>query len=143
MSLNGVMMQYFHWYSPGDGSYWDETARHAQELAAAGITAVWLPPAYKGTGGPNDVGYGVYDMYDLGEFHQKGSERTKYGTRVQYLRAVAALQGAGLQVYGDVVLNHRMGGDATEAVQATPFRQDDRLNPKDAAREIEAYSLFQ
>ena len=83
------MIQNFHWYVAGDGSFWDDTARRARELAAAGITAVWLPPAYKGTGGPNDVGYGVYDMYDLGEFDQKGSVRTKYGTRAQYLRAVA------------------------------------------------------
>jgi alpha-amylase len=139
---NGVMMQYFHWYVPSDGSFWDETARHARDLAEAGITAVWLPPAYKGTGGPHDVGYGVYDMYDLGEFDQKGSVRTKYGTRRQYLGAVRALQGAGLSVYGDVVLNHRMGGDALETVRATPYAQDDRLRPKDGPREIDAYSHF-
>ena len=92
---NGVMMQYFHWYTPGDGSLWDEAALRAEELAEAGITALWLPPAYKGTGGGNDVGYGVYDMYDLGEFDQKGSVRTKYGTKEQYLAAVRAVQRAG------------------------------------------------
>ncbi len=139
MSLqNGVMMQSFHWYSPADGSHWNEVAARAKELAAAGISAVWLPPAGKGVAGANDVGYGVYDMYDLGEFEQKGSLRTKYGTRAEYLDAVRALQSAGLQVYADTVLNHRMGGDETELVRATPFPQDDRLHPKGPAREIRA-----
>src|SRR3990172_4480870 len=98
---NGVMMQFFHWYSPGDGTLWDEVAARAKELAAAGFTAVWLPPAYKGIAGASDVGYGAYDMYDLGEFDQKGSVRTKYGTRKQYVSAVKGLQKAGLQVYAD------------------------------------------
>ena len=48
--LNGVMMQYFHWYTPGDGTLWDEAAARAAELAEAGFTGVWLPPAYKGIG---------------------------------------------------------------------------------------------
>ena len=26
---NGVMMQYFHWYNPGDGTLWDEAAARA------------------------------------------------------------------------------------------------------------------
>jgi alpha-amylase len=139
---NGVIMQFFHWYSPGDGTHWDEAARRAGELQAAGFTSVWLPPAYKGVGGASDVGYGVYDMYDLGEFDQKGSVRTKYGTKAQYVAAVRALQGAGLRVYADTVLKHRMGGDATELVRATPFPQDDRLRPKGEPREIEAWTHF-
>jgi len=139
---NGVMMQCFHWYTPADGTLWDEVASRAPELARTGFTAVWLPPAYKGTDGPNDVGYGVYDMYDLGEFDQKGSVRTKYGTKAQYLAAVKAAQKAGLAVYADTVLNHRMGGDATEVVRATPFPQDDRLRPKGEPREIEAYTDY-
>src|SRR5215468_10929684 len=100
-SLNGAMMQFFHWYIPADGSLWNEAASKAKELGEAGFTGVWLPPAYKGTGGGSDVGYGVYDMYDLGEFEQKGSVRTKYGTRAQYLKAVQALQQAGIEVYAD------------------------------------------
>jgi alpha-amylase len=140
--LNGVMMQYFHWYTPGDGSLWNEVASRAHELAAAGITAVWLPPAYKGVGGGKDVGYGAYDMYDLGEFDQHGSVRTKYGTREQYVAAVKALRRAGLQVYADVVLNHRMGGDSPELTWAVPYPQDDRMRPKGERRQIRAYTHF-
>jgi alpha-amylase len=139
---NGVMMQYFHWYSRGDGALWDEVALRAEDLAAAGISAVWLPPAYKGAGGGYDVGYGVYDMYDLGEFDQKGSVRTKYGTKEQYVAAVRSAKQAGLQVYGDVVLNHRMGGDATETARATPFAQNDRLRAKGPPEDIVAYTHF-
>ena len=33
-------------------------------------------PAGKAAAGPNDPGYAVYDLYDLGEFEQKGATRT-------------------------------------------------------------------
>ena len=135
-------MQYFHWYIPEDGNLWEQTAARVGELAAAGITALWLPPAYKGIGGQSDVGYGVYDMYDLGEFDQKGSVRSKYGTKVQYLKAVARLKAAGIQVYADTVLNHRMGGDRTELCNATPYPKNDRLNPSCPQRQIKAYTGF-
>lgn len=141
-ALNGVMLQYFHWYLPEDGGLWNELAARASELSAVGFTALWLPPAYKGHNGTWDVGYAVYDMYDLGEFDQKGTVGTKYGTKAGYLAAVAGARGAGLQVYADAVLNHRIGADATEHVQATPFRQDDRLNPVGPSREISAYTHF-
>ena len=139
---NGVMMQFFHWYNPDDGSLWNEAKSKARELADAGITGLWLPPAYKGLGGAKDVGYGDYDMYDLGEFDQKGSVRTKYGTRAEYLDAVKALQAAGIQVYADTVLNHRIGGDTAELARATPFPQDDRLNARGGQRDIRSYTHF-
>ncbi len=140
--VNGVMMQFFHWYIDPDLILWNQVKNKAAELAAAGFTAMWLPPAYKGFAGSYDVGYGVYDMYDLGEFEQKGSTRTKYGDRQQYLAAIDALQQSGMQVYADAVLNHRMGGDATEIIKATPFSQSDRLNPKGGTRDIESYTHY-
>ncbi|MBI5484333.1 MAG: alpha-amylase, partial [Deltaproteobacteria bacterium] len=139
---NGVMMQCFHWYTPADGDFWKKLGGRAGELAHAGITALWLPPAYKGLGGASDVGYGVYDMYDLGEFDQKGSVRTKYGTRQEYLDAIRVLQAAGVQVYFDAVLNHRIGGDETETVKATPYPQNNRLTPKGEQREVRNYTRF-
>jgi alpha-amylase len=141
-NLNGVMMQYFHWYLPSDGSLWREVAHRAEELAQAGITALWLPPAYKGIGGGVDVGYGGYDLYDLGEFDQKGSVRTKYGARSEYLQALQRLRQAGLQVYADAVLNHRMGGDQLENCHATPYARGDRIHPTGTLREIQAYCGF-
>ena len=146
-AINGVIMQYFHWYITPEQDLWNQVRDKATELAEAGVTAIWLPPAYKGYGGGergglDDVGYGVYDMYDLGEFDQKGTVRTKYGTREDYLSAVQALQANGIGVYGDVVLNHRMGAEKTEVMNAIPFDPSDRLHPKGAMREIRAYTHF-
>jgi alpha-amylase len=140
--LNGTMMQYFHWYIPDDGTLWDQANRQAADLSAKGFTALWLPPAYKGNGGKSDVGYGVYDLFDLGEFDQKGSIRTKYGTRQQYVDAIQSLHGAKLQVYADGVLNHKMGGDSAETAKATPYSQSDRLNPKGGLQDIKSYTHF-
>ena len=139
---NGVMMQYFHWYTAADGTLWETVAAKSKELAEAGVTALWLPPAYKGIGGRAEVGYGVYDLYDLGEFYQKGSIRTKYGTRQQYLDAIAEVKAAGLQVYADGVLNHRMGADKAEPCRATPYSKGDRINPKGPLQDIESWTHF-
>jgi alpha-amylase len=76
---NGTMLQCFEWYLPCDGSLWRRIAEDAGKLADAGLTSLWLPPATKGAFGDQGVGYAVYDLYDLGEFDQKGSVATKYG----------------------------------------------------------------
>jgi alpha-amylase len=140
--VNGVMMQYFHWYIPPDGNLWNELKERAKDLANVGITSVWLPPAYKGTAGGYDVGYGVYDMYDLGEFDQKGSVRTKYGTKEEYIAAIKAAQAAGMQVYADVVLNHKLGADEAEEVEATPYSPDDRNHAIGEMQKIKVWTHF-
>lgn len=38
--VNGVMMQYFHWYNPADGQLWQQVAKNAADLAKVGITAL-------------------------------------------------------------------------------------------------------
>jgi alpha-amylase len=138
----GAMMQYFHWYSSDDGQHWQRLKEKAQKLADAGFTSLWLPPAYKGIGGGSDVGYGVYDMYDLGEFEQKGSVRTKYGTRQDYLEALEELSRVGIRAYADIVFNHMMGGDEPEYPKAVPFPRDNRLEPKGDLQEIKSYTRF-
>jgi len=139
---NGVMMQYFHWYVPEDTNLWDQLADSAADLAKVGITSVWLPPAYKGSAGGFDVGYGVYDLFDLGEFDQKGSVRTKYGTKDQYLKAIEIAQAAGISVYADVVFNHKLGADAAEEVEATPFDPEDRNETVGEYQMIKAWTHF-
>ena len=64
---NGVMIQYFEWYLPSDGNHWNRLRDDAAHLSSLGISGVWLPPCTKATS-TDDVGYGVYDLYDLGEF---------------------------------------------------------------------------
>ena len=134
-------MQYFEWYLPNDGLWWKRCAAKAPNLRALGITQVWLPPAYKGTS-QEDVGYGVYDMYDLGEFDQKGTVRTKYGTREEYLAAIRAFHEENIQVYADIVLNHRMGGDETEVVSAVSDSPDNRLEQIGGEQKVKVWSRF-
>lgn len=138
---NGVILQGFQWYSPS-GVLWKELATSAAELAAAGFTALWLPPAHKGAGGVHDVGYGVYDLFDLGEFDQKGTIATKYGTRRELVEAVQAAQRNGLQVYADVVFNHRDGADRTEEVWAQEVSWNNRLHPQSHWYAIKAWTAF-
>lgn len=125
MAQNGVMLQAFHWYLDPSTNLWVELEQNADDLAAAGFTALWIPPATKGNSG-TDVGYAVYDLYDLGEFNQKGTTRTKYGYKSELLAAITAAHNNGLQVYFDVVLNHRIGADATENVQSVRVQTYDR-----------------
>jgi alpha-amylase len=140
-ATNGVIFQSFHWYTANDGNFWNTLGDRARELAQSGFTAIWLPPAYKGSS-DGDVGYGVYDLYDLGEFPQRGTTRTKYGKKDEYLRAIANLHQQGLEVYADVVLNHRLNGDRTEQPQATPYPDSDRIHPKGSLQQIESYTHF-
>ncbi len=139
---NPVLLQAFAWDLTADSSHWRLLADNAQLLADAGVTSVWLPPAYKGQGGVGDVGYGVYDLYDLGEFDQKGTIPTKYGTKDEYLAAVAALHRAGISVLADVVLNHMMGGDQSEIVRATEVDPYDRNRPLGEPHEITTWTRY-
>nr|WP_243108385.1 alpha-amylase [Maliibacterium massiliense] len=141
-SQNPTIMQYFEWYLPDDCALWNQAAAEAGALARAGVTALWLPPAYKGAGGAHDVGYAVYDLYDLGEFDQKGSVRTKYGTRQEYLACIEALHAQGLCVYPDVVLNHHIGADASELVPASSDDPENRNIQIGSERVIRAWTRF-
>jgi alpha-amylase len=138
----GVMFQYFEWNSEADGSLWRELAARARELKNLGTTAVWLPPAYKGMDGDHDVGYATYDLYDLGEFDQKGSIRTRYGTREEFLTAIHAVQEVGMHAYADVVLNHKMGADDTEEVEIEEICCDNRNCVQSPPYKIRAWSHF-
>ena len=71
------MIQYFEWYYPSDRSLYRKIISESSSLAKTGFNLLWMPPAYKGAAGSSDVGYGPYDLYDLGEFKQKGSQSTK------------------------------------------------------------------
>ena len=138
---NQVMLQSFEWYLPDDGQHWDRIREAAPSLRAIGVGGVWLPPCCKATG-TNDVGYGVYDLFDLGEFDQKGSVRTKYGTRRQLEAAIAALHEQGMQVYGDVVLNHKGGADETEIFRAVKVNPDNRQEEIAQPRDIKGWTRF-
>lgn len=141
MVKNGVMMQFFEWYLPTN-MLWKQLKNEAKELSNNGITAIWIPPAYKGSSGVNDVGYGVYDLYDLGEFDQKGTIPTKYGTKEELLQAVEAVHESRMDLYADIVLNHMMGADEHELVKAQEVNSENRLEDEGDIKKIHAWTHF-
>ena len=140
--INETMMQYFEWYLPPDCKLWEKVRTQASYLETIGITSIWLPPAYKCIGGKNDTGYAVYDLYDLGEFNQKGSIETKYGTKQEYIDAIKTLKGNGLSVIADIVFNHRMGADDKEEVMATEEMGNNRNVDISEPKLIEAWTKY-
>lgn len=142
MGNNITMMQYFEWYYPDNCTLWHKVKKEAQNLKNLGINMVWLPPAYKGAAGIHDVGYGVYDLYDLGEFDQKGTVPTKYGLKDQYIEAIEALHRNDIKVLADVVFNQKMGADETEEVIAQEVDMDDRNVSKTDPYPIVAWTKF-
>ena len=142
MKNQDTMMQYFEWYLPNDTKHWERLAENSDHLKELGINYVWLPPAYKGAGGKEDVGYGVYDLYDLGEFDQKGSIPTKYGTKEEYIKAIQVLKAKNIKVIVDIVLNHKMGADETEEVLAIQENLDDRNINVSETKPIKAWTKY-
>ena len=141
MAINGIMMQYFE-TNMAPGFLWRQLKEQAAELAGKGITAVWIPPAYKGMAGQYDVGYSGYDLYDLGEFDQKGTIPTKYGTKDELISAIRALHDAGIHVYADVVLDHKIGADSWEQVKARAYNTNNRNEVISEEVEIGAWTVF-
>jgi len=139
---NFTMLQYFEWYYPADGSLWKKLATDAIDLKHKGFDSVWLPPAHKGMDGANSIGYDSYDLYDLGEFDQKGSVRTKYGTKEELIEAIKIAQQAGLQVYVDIVLNHLGGADEAETVTVKKVSPQNRNEFISEPFEIDAFTRF-
>lgn len=140
--INPTMMQYFEWYLKPEDDLWNKVISDSSYLSSIGISTVWLPPAYKGSAGIHDTGYGVYDLYDLGEFMQKGDVRTKYGTKEEYIHAVKALQGNGIEVLADIVLNHRLGADGLEDVIAIEDNPLNRTQGISEPRTIRAWTKY-
>ena len=122
---NQTLMQYFEWYLPNDGQHWNRLAEDAAHLSDLGIKKVWMPPAFKATSS-DDVGYGIYDYFDLGEFNQKGTVRTKYGFKEDYLKAIQALKDNGVSPIADIVLNHKAAADVQESFSVVEVDPKDR-----------------
>lgn len=142
MYINGTIMQYFHEDLTDGLSLWAELKKNATKLSKLGITATWLPPALKGALGVNDTGYTPYDLYDIGEFDQKGSIATKYGTKNEYTSAIKALQSKNINVYAEVVINKLYGADSIEKVDVDEFDAQDSVQMVGKNRTISGSTDF-
>lgn len=139
---NLTLFQFFHWYYTAEGNLWLHVADEAKRLSTLGITHVWLPPAYKSAYGTEEPGYAVYDLYDLGEFDQKGTIRTRYGTRDQYEACISAIHENGMQVLADIVLNHKHGADESEKVPVRKVDPHNRNEFIDEEELVDAWTKF-
>lgn len=108
---------------------WDELQRRLPEIAEAGYTSLWLPPPAK-AGSVYSVGYDLFDPFDLGDKNQRGTVRTRYGTKAELLAVVELAHRFGLRVYFDNISNHR-GFDVPGYNASTPTNLYPGLLPGD------------
>ena len=122
----GVMMQAFYWNCPDVSgkqfNWWNWVKSSIPQLKAAGISAIWLPPACKAQN-DNSMGYDPFDFYDLGEFLQKHHNRkeTWFGSRQDLHGLIQAAHDSGMQVIADLVFNQCSGGDS----ETNPYTGDE------------------
>ncbi len=116
-----VFLQGFYWNSPPGGIWYDSLAKLAPKLASAGFGAIWFPSPVKGAGGPLSMGYDPYDHYDFGEYYQKGSTETRFGSKQELINAIQTYKNYGLQVFADAVIRHMIGADKQQKYQCKPY----------------------
>ena len=97
---------------------WDELVQKMPEIAEAGYTSLWLPPPAK-AGSVFSVGYDLFDPFDLGDKNQRGTVRTRYGTKAELQQVVEMAHRFGIRVYFDNIMNHR-GFDVPGYFTSTP-----------------------
>lgn len=112
--IAGVMMEGFYWNcpSPWYPTMQSEVSALANMAGGYGINRIWFPPPQKSASGGYSMGYDPYDYYDLGQLNQEGTTATHFGTQAQLKSAIAAFKAKGISCIGDMVLNHRSGGQS-------------------------------
>lgn len=131
----GVMMQTFHWDCPREDNkefqWWNYINEKIPSLAKAGFTSLWLPPIHKPANlFGSSMGYDPYDYYDLGEFDQKGTVPTWFGTRKELESVIESAHRHGLSLIADIVINHNSGADAQEVNPITGQSRWTAFHPK-------------
>ncbi|KZT20149.1 glycoside hydrolase family 13 protein [Neolentinus lepideus HHB14362 ss-1] len=140
---NPLMVQFFTWDSEyPDMTWWQHFQAEVPKLQELGVTQVWLPPPNKAMNSKYGRGYDAYDLWDLGEFNQKGSISTRWGTKDELLSAIETARTHGIDVLIDAVLNHKMGADRRERFTAVPVDSTNRLKDIGPPRPIEAWTVF-
>jgi len=105
-----VMMQAFYWDVPSGGTWWNTVNSKIDSWSAAGIDAIWLPPATKAENGAFSMGYDPFDYYDFGNYNQKGSLETRFGSKTELQNLINNAHSNNISVIADIVINHNSGG---------------------------------
>lgn len=102
-----VMLQWFE-------TDWDEMYQKLPRVAQAGYDQLWIPPPTKGPVGTSvkwaNVGYNLYDRFDIGDVPQRGTLETRYGTRGSLRAMVDSAHNLGIKIIPDIVMNHNGNG---------------------------------
>lgn len=110
----GVMMQGFYWDVPSGGTWYNTMKNQANNLrymaGGKGINRMYFPPPSKSDGGGYSMGYNPYDYYDVGQYNQKGTVETRFGSQAELKNAISTYRSKGIVCMADIVLNHRSGG---------------------------------
>ena len=136
--MMGVMMQAFYWDCPREEKkeyqWWKVIQKAVPSLAKTGFSSLWLPPAHKaGNLDGTSMGYDPYDYYDLGDFDQKGSIPTWFGTKNDLLNLIKTAHKHDLSVIADMVINHNNGADGKELNPITGEERWTLFTPKSGA----------
>ncbi len=116
-----AFLQGFYWNSTPGGIWWDSLAKLSPALASSGFSAVWVPAPTKGAAGTYSMGYDIYDHYDFGEFDQKGSIETRFGSRQELTHMINTFHNNGMQVFADAVMGHMNGADQKVPYDCKPY----------------------
>jgi len=138
---NHTLLQGFEWNCPDDGKHYTRLESQVPALKNIGISNIWLPPGCKASS-PQGNGYDIYDLYDLGEFDQKGGKATKWGTKDDLLALSQKAKEAGIGLYWDAVLNHKAAADKKEKVKVVEVDNDDRTKEISDVYEITGWLGF-
>ena len=120
-------MEAFEWHVPADRRHWTRLKLALPKLKAIGVDMIHLPPGCKGMD-PAGSGYDIYDLYDLGEFDQKGAIPTKWGTKEELEDLICQARELGMHVLWDAVLNHKAGADFAERFKAVKVDPKRKIN---------------
>lgn len=113
---NPILLEAFEWNLSADHKHWKRLRLALPALGAIGVRNLWLPPGSKAKDAESN-GYDIYDAYDLGEFSQKGTVPTKWGSKEDLEKLAMVANKLGMGLIWDAIFNHRAFADSTEVVK--------------------------